>query len=269
MKRKKIFSKGLSVLIVAVIAVLAFVRGPELNWVLACVFGVWAIVMIIAAISSNKARISAYSDARKIKRENRRNNKNTLTSALTPTAEWRESSATLLSHVNHRISAYLLSVYPGITWEWVSDNPEHLVTTGTPARIRLFGITDFNYADVHFDKYARIACDMLRVVPLSELDVVEGVPKAHPNQSVDPTAWYNLHGKTVLEGCIADLNSRGHANLTIKESGDICVKQADMETVRDKLQNFPDKNYWKALVQVFEKAGLAATIEPQGIKVSW
>ena len=36
----------------------------------------------------------------------------------------------LLRHVNHRISAYLKSVYPNARWEWTTGNPTALVMQG-------------------------------------------------------------------------------------------------------------------------------------------
>jgi len=274
MKRKNLFGGGISFLIVVVLVVMAFIRGPEQIWFLAGVFVIWGIYMIAAALLSNKNRIKAKSNQRRLKkqytRENRRAAELRTNGFHVPEVDNAPVGTVLLRHVNHRISAYLKSAYPDITWEWVSEDPEQLAAKGGTGRIRLFGIPDFNFAEVVFDQRAGINCDMMRVIPLTELDKAAGEPvKARTNQPVDLEVWYSIQGKEVLETCVADLNSRGHASLLIKESGEICVRQADNEIVQSKLKNLPGKGLWNSLVKVLEKDGLSASVEDSGIKVSW
>ena len=68
---------------------------------------------------------------------------------------------------------------------------------------------------------------------------------------------------------IADLNSRGHSKLTLRENGDICIQQDDELVPQEHLANFPAKVYWPRLVEVFESKGLSAETTAQGIQVSW
>jgi hypothetical protein len=269
MKHKRVFGKSLTFLIVGVLAVTAFVRVPEQTWWLAGVFAIWGIWTLGSLLRSNSSRIKAALDLKQ--------------GAKTPIQEPFEpcgtgvqvdgdpTSAALLRHVNCRISAYLKSAYPDVTWEWLTKDPERLAAEGGTGRIRLHGITDFNYANVIFDQMARIDCDMLRIVPFTELKesgTAETV-RSRDDLPVDPEVWYGIQGKKILEACIADLNSRGHANLIIKENGDICSRQADNETVRDKFKNFPGKGIWPALTKVIENQGLSASVSDDCIKVSW
>lgn len=88
-------------------------------------------------------------------------------------------------------------------------------------------------------------------------------------QPSDPQIWYELQGRKVLEDLIADLHSRGHSSLSIKDNGDICIKQADAEVTAQTLKNFPERNYWQAHTKVFEKEGLAAAVTETGLAVTW
>jgi hypothetical protein len=112
---------------------------------------------------------------------------------------------------------------------------------------------------------------MLRIVSLADLRNAGAPEAAKPrdDQPVDPEVWYGIQGKKVLEACVADLNSHGHARLLIKESGDICFKQADDEVVRDRFKNLPGKSVWPGLVKVIENQGLAAAVTGDCIRVSW
>jgi hypothetical protein len=268
MERKNIFGKGLSFLVVGVLAVLAFIRGPEQIWFLGGVFAAWGIWMLGSVLWRNWPRVKASLENRRLAADIRR--AEYATGPQTPVAE-NPVSAVLLRHVNCRISGYLKSAYPDVTWEWCSETPERLIAEGGTGRIRLFGVSDFNYADVLFDKLARIGCDMLRIVPLADMkgNGVPEPPKQGDGQPPDPEVWYGIQGKKILESCVADLNSRGHGSLLIKESGDICFKQADTEVVRDRFKNLPGKGVWPGLVRVIEKQGLAAAIAGDCIKVSW
>ena len=73
----------------------------------------------------------------------------------------------------------------------------------------------------------------------------------------------------MLETLVADLHSRGYSSLTIKENGDIAIKQADGEKVKPAFENVPEKTYWTRLCKVFEREGMAANITDGGILLSW
>lgn len=177
----------------------------------------------------------------------------------------------LLRHVNHRISAYLRSAYPDITWEWCGKKPEKIILQGGVGRIRVFGVSDFDHADIRIDQQANISCDMLKTVPLNTAGGQEpAVDKIPPNkQPVDPQVWYEVQGRKVLEALVADLNSRGHSRMVLHENGDVCVTEDKAEVAKEHLVNFPEKVYWDRLVQVFERNGLAAEVTAAGIQVSW
>ena len=269
MKCKNVFGKKLTFLIVGVLAVFAFIRGPEQTWCLVGVFAIWAIWTFWSILRSGISRVKAWHANKRVKKEAR--NEEQEPSGQYTTEESDIVGAALLRHVNCRISAYLKSAYPEVTWEWCSNDPEILAAQGGTGRIKLFGIPDFNFADVMFDQMARIDCDMLRIVPFSELRGT-GEPEAtrpRDDLPVDPEVWYGIQGKKILEACVADLNSHGHASLLIKENGDICYRQEDKEAVRDKLKNLPGKNVWNALVSVIENQGLRAAVADNCIKVSW
>ena len=168
-------------------------------------------------------------------------------------------------------SAYLRSAYPDITWEWEEKRPERLALSGGTGRIRVFGIPDFDHADITLDRQANITCSMVKVVPLAETG--NGTPaeeQSPPNQQpVDPQIWYEIQGRTILEALVADLNSRGHNRLVLHENGNACVEEGQNEIPKEHLSGFPKKVYWPRLVQVLESNGLAAEITPGGIRVSW
>lgn len=138
-------------------------------------------------------------------------------------------------------------------------------------RIRLYNVDDFDHADITFGKDAAIRCDLLRIVPLSKTETGADDPNNIPpnKQPIDPRIWYENSGRTVLEALVADLNSRGHSKLTLRENGDICIQQGEELVPQEHLSNFPAKVYWPRLVEVFESNGLSAETTAQGIQVSW
>lgn len=277
MKQKSTWGAGASSLLIAVLAVMAFIRGPLQIWFLTGVFAVWAIWMLTAALLSNRTWIQAKVNAYQRKRQrwaDRRNTSQPPQMFEIPGKMDDCVGLVLLRHVSYRITSYLKSAYQDVTWEWCDSAPEKIIAGGGTARIKLFGVADFNFADVMFDQNANIDCDMMRIVPLAKLNQsVQGTeadkPVPSPAQPLDPAVWYDLQGRQVLETLVADLNSRGSNSLTIKENGDISVKQADTEVTKDKFKSFPAKVYWPGIAKVMESAGLAAAVEDNGIVVSW
>ncbi len=274
MKQKGTYGTAISFLLVSVLAVMAFIRGPHQIWFLAGVFVLWGLWMIVVALISNKTVLQAGIRARQQKRRQASESKKVVVhpKVILNTEVSDSVGLVLLRHVSYRISAFLKSAYPDVTWEWSEKNPEGIIENGGTARIRLFGVPDFNFADVIFDQHANIDCDMLRIVPLAQLGIAddENVPdRTVPQQPLDPAVWYDLQGRQVLENLVADLHSRGYSSLIIHENGDICIWQSDMEVEQDKFKNFPSKAHWSGITKVMESAGLAASVEDNGIVVSW
>lgn len=264
MDYRKHISTGISALLVAVLAIMAFIRGELQIWLLGGAFllwGMWALIPL--CLNAKRKR-----DYQRKKQQQAQQKKQ----FVVPTLD-EASKGPLQWHVGCRISAYLQSAYPTATWEWCEKDPERIINQGGTARIKLFDVPDFNYANIIFDKKANIGCDMMRIVPLAEVSGMpvgtQVQPPQSPKQPADPQVWYEMQGRSVLENLIADLHSRGHSSLTIKDNGDICIKQDNAEVTAKTLKNLPSKIYWQALVKVFEKEGLAAAVTDAGIAVTW
>lgn len=271
MKKEKTLVSGISILIGAVVGILALAPKPWQTPLLLTTFLLWGVWCAALCL---RPRIQREKRRRQRQRQQKQLYKKGISQPVSftlPKAGPEPVEHLLLRHVNHRISSYLRCTYADVTWEWCEKHPEKLVSQGGTGRIRVFGIPDFNYADVKLDQNAGISFDMMRIVPLSEVD---GVPdpseKQPPNrQPVDPQIWYEMQGRKVLEALIADLNSRGHSHLTLHENGDVYIKQDQDEVAAEHLEGFPARLYWPRLVQVFESNGLAAETTAQGITVSW
>lgn len=141
MNKKKSIWSGVSVLIAAVLAIVAFVRSDTQIWLLTAAFTIWAIWVTAAFVfpyiqeQENEKRRAARRAAYDAQRQSLR--------ALSVEEE-DGFGPLLLRHVNHRISAYLKAVYPDATWEWRSPEPEKLILHGGTGRITISGIPDYD-----------------------------------------------------------------------------------------------------------------------------
>lgn len=149
MNKKKSIWSGVSVLIAAVLAIVAFVRSDTQIWLLTAAFTIWAIWVTAAFVfpyiqeQENEKRRAARRAAYNAQRQSLR--------ALSVEEE-DGFGPLLLRHVNHRISAYLKAVYPDAAWEWRSPEPEKLILHGGTGRITISGIPDYDQAEVTFDQ---------------------------------------------------------------------------------------------------------------------
>ena len=279
MRRKKSLWSGVSILIVAVLAITAFIRGSAQTWLLAIAFTLWSVwaclYYLIPYIKVELHRREARRIRKKCEQQDAKRPSFTIPEVSDPV------NLVLLRHVNYRISAYLQSVYPDATWEWREEFPERIIAKGGTGRIKLFGVEGFNFADVTFDQNAGIDCALVNVVPMAQLGTAEtpvtkteesaAEPFAVQKQQnpVDPQVWYEVQGRKVLEALITDLHSRGYNSLTIRENGDIAIKQAGNEKVKTAFESVPEKTYWTRLCKVFEREGMAANITDGGILLTW
>ena len=268
MKKKKTLWNGVSVLIVLVLVIMAFARDyVQLGLMTLATVGwsIWAIAYYLVPFV--KTKLDAR-EARKLREHYEAEERK-----LAEPKEMSDNSLSLLLHVNHRITNYLQSAYPGSSWEWRVEDPEALVSKGGTGRIQVFGVSDFSHADVTVTKNADITYEMLKVVPMGEphadsSDEEEAAPSA-PQNPINPQVWYEQKGRVVLESIITDLNSRGHSSLSITENGDVIISQNDKEIKKASLEAMPDKVYWHRLAKVFQSEGLAASVTDNAVVLSW
>lgn len=188
-------------------------------------------------------------------------------------AEEYTTKQLLLNHVNYRISACLCAAYPEATWQWCMKDPVRFVCKGGTGRIRVFGVDEYEYADIRIDRRGNLSCSLIKSVRLDQ----EGAggtgndkQKTPPNkQPVDPRVWYETQGRAVLERLVADLNSRGHSSLTLLENGDISIQEDKKDVTVEHFSVFPEKVYWPGLIRVLQGDGLAADATTQGIQITW
>ena len=171
-------------------------------------------------------------------------------------------------HVNHRITECLHKIYPNATWAWMEKDSMQLILQGGIGRIRVNGVEHYEHADVKIEPMGKITCSMVNQVPASKNPKTEQRSSPAP-MPLNPQIWYEKQGRNVLLNVITDLHSRGHASLTVADDGSIIIQENEEAVKISRLIDFPTRSYWNQLVQVFQREGLAAKIEPKGLQLTW
>lgn len=212
MRKKKNLWSGVSILIVAVLVITAFIRGNAQAWLLAAAFVIWAVwatyYFLVPYIKEELHKREAKRIRKKCEKQDAAFDRFIIPEVSDPVEQ------VLLRHANYRISAYLQSVYPNATWEWREEFPERIIAKGGTGRVKLFGVDGYNFADVTFDQNGGINCALVNIVPLkqpnaphpsvSDTEDTAEAPAAMPKQPdpVDPQVWYEVQGRKVLEALI-------------------------------------------------------------------
>lgn len=242
MKQKKTIGGSIGLLIGVVIAILALVRGTWLVPLLIGTFSLWGLWLLWTQVFPRRT-------ARKPRQAEPFN---------------RQLAQTLLHHVNYRVSDCLKAGYPNAQWEWMMRDPALFVAQGGTGRIQLYGVPDYEYADVTVDQSGKLTCLLVKMSPVEK--------PAPPNQQpAEPQQWYEAQGRQTLVTLVADLDSRGHSALTVQEDGSVCIspKGDGVEVKQGTLANFPAKGLWPKLAELLEKEGLTATVQGDCIAVTW
>jgi hypothetical protein len=270
MKTKKNLWSSVSILIVAVLAITAFIRGTWQFWLLISAFAIWSIWAIIKHLIPFAKECKAQKEAKAFQKYFEKQEQ--ARKAFQQIEDGNPLSPILLRHINHRISAQLQAIYPDATWDWQEVDPIKLATNGGIGRIQINGVSDFNFAEVVLDQNAKVECRFLKIVPFAdnrEPIAEESDNHAKPKE-IDPQVWYEKKGKIVLQNLIVDLNSRGHKSLTICDDGNIILRQSDnKELKKSAFQNLPERVYWPKLVKIFERDGMATEITDLGLVLTW
>ena len=250
MKQKKTIGSSIGLLTGAVIAILALVRGPWQLPLLIGTFAVWGLWLLWTQVLPFRRTLQA---------QRRREQAESFNRSL---------AQTLLHHVNYRVSACLKAGYPDARWEWMVRDPALFVVQGGTGRIRVFGIPDYEYADVTVDQSGKLSCALVKMVSVPE---TKQTPAAPNQQKPDYEVWYEAQGRDALGKLVSDLASRGHSALTLREDGSICIRpKADGKEVKQGLlSGFPAKDLWPKLAELLEQDGLVATVQGDCIAVTW
>ena len=113
MRKKKNLWSGVSILIVAVLVITAFIRGNAQAWLLAAAFVIWAVwatcYFLVPYIKEELHRWEAKRIRKKCEKQDAAFDRFIIPEVSDPVEQ------VLLRHANYRISAYLQSVYPNAT----------------------------------------------------------------------------------------------------------------------------------------------------------
>lgn len=178
-----------------------------------------------------------------------------------------ELEAHLWRQIKFQITGKLKSAYPEATWDFTKEPALSKLLNGIPMRIRTRNTGDYNFAEVVMDSLGNMIVQMMTIESLQKKTSVGD--DSNPEQHVDPQSWYSLIGKPVLMDLVGDLQARGYQKLFINEQGEIYIVNGTELEIKGNLDNFPSKDYWPALTDIFLKDELEAEETDQALVLSW
>ena len=249
MKERNPIWSGVGVLVGVIVAILAIVRGRWQFPLLAFAVALWALWVVYSLTDLTRKGNTGFK---------RRGKKS---SGID-----RAMAEMVLRHVNYRITDRLKAAYPNARWEWMMRDPALFVVQGGTGRIRVYGVPEYDYADITVDQCGKLSCSFITMTP------VDRPAEQPPNrQEQDPQAWYDDHAEKILEQLVSDLDSRGNNSLLLKEDGSVvaCCDENESETRKGILSRLPPKDHWDELAELIEQDGLTATVQDSCIAVTW
>ena len=151
----------------------------------------------------------------------------------------------LIRQISYQITDTLQSAFPEATWEFAEPLRLSHLLDGDAIRLSTRNTGNHNFAEVSMDEYGSLHLQMLTV------------------------SWYSLIGKPFLVEMIGNLQAKGHQKLFIGEQGDVYILNGKEPEVKGKLEHFPPKAYWPALLQVFADDELEAAETENAVEITW
>lgn len=165
MRRFQKLRSSATLLIIAILAVMCFTRGTLQVVLYGISFAVWSVYAIKTFVMPAIERYRYRCEVKQGMCDREKKLANTL--------ENSKLSHLLLCHVNHRITGHIKSIYPDATWKWTVSNPIGIMTNSGIGRIELFGVKDYNFADITFDNDANIEFSLLKVTSMKTASQIE------------------------------------------------------------------------------------------------
>lgn len=289
---------SVKMLLVAVIATTALVRGAWGPWLVVAEVAAWGVYTMVIYFKSHPVAMVRFTKPKRIQAapepeavsEQAEPEPKIVPTPVPPAAPQMATAELLvqagadelpiqaaLRQMNCRVRDKLQSVYPDATWAWVTDAPEQLALQGGCGRIRLSDAGEYNYADVNFDTLGNIGFKLMKIVDLAQAASAEedSIPKKKgggpaPKGECDVSAWYGLIGQSKIEQVVTDVNSRGHRCIFIQEGGDVFVTENGAPMKQATLEQMPAPKFWNQLIDVMgDEDGLTVSVENGQLRLSW
>lgn len=285
--KKTIFNKSTTILIITLLVLAAFFPKGSSQKLMAGAIILWLLLILggfLARHSEKKTMHTFLQRLRTFTAGKHRQDKANATSLIQDPAELPQEKESvcpfseqdierMLCHISLRITDKLKSAYPQAVWQWKNKPSLKDILAGVTLRIVVENMEEYNHADICFDRFGRIHVQPLVVGSFnpSPQDTAPEFTEEEPKDPsvVDVSVWYELVGQKVLESLITELNAGGHTKLTIKENGDVVIRQNKKELLKTTLKSFPGKNYWEELISTLEENELKARIAGDSLQVSW
>lgn len=253
--KKYLRESGLSAVIIVSIVAVAFLPKNIAQWIVLGVIICFCICKAVQYCFDNSEKFE-YKRGRLFARERSK-------AKTTPVVPLEFKYA--VQQLSHRVTDKLHSVFPESTWKWAEKPTAKLFVDGGRVRIATMKTGEYNEAEVILDAYGSIEINMLDTTTVS--DIIKSIDtNAEVEYTIDVNEWYEKCAQKVLSDIITDLNARGTKVLCINEDGSLVIN--DNEQV-GKLKEFPSKNLWKKLVDIFTDSGLHAVENEQSIQIGW
>lgn len=269
MFRKLKSSTLLRWLVVPTLFLCAIFKTAIFQWIAVAALAVWLYAMfseaIIAALRKRK---------RKVKQNELTQLSDAIKQGTQPINTIANNDLFLIRQVNFRITEQLKGTYPMVSWLWVKRPSAGELCCGGAWRIRIANAEPFNYGDVELNKSGKLRITMLQAAPLKEslpeqCAASNDLEEDELLERVDVKSWYLAEGEKILSQMIDDLNTQGHRKLTIREDGEVVIKAAGADQTVDTIKNFPPRLAWDEFCNVLKEDEITATIQPDGLVLSW
>lgn len=269
--RKVKSSTLLRCLVVPMLFLCAIFKRPLFQWFAVAAVAMWLAVALTDALASG------------IQKRRRREKEKELAKLSDAVTQEEQSANTLpdnelflIRQVNFRITEQLKGTYPMVSWLWVNRPDAESLCKGGIWRIRVANTDPFNYGEVELKPSGKLTITMLQSSPLKE-----GVPEQQFSvgnmdleedellDRVDVKSWFQAEGEQILFQMIDDLNTQGHRTLIIHEDGQVVISASGSEQIIESIQNFPPRLAWDEFCQILKEDEITATIQPDGLMLSW
>ena len=249
---------SLGILIGAIVAILAIVRGKWQLPLLILAVGIWAFWLLWPIVLPV---LQEYRSKRRLEISRRKKRKDLMSAGVS----YDNLQQMLLAHVNYRVSAAIRSAYPNASWEWKTKDPHRVASQGGIACIRVYNIPNYEYFRVRLGPDASIVCEPIDAPPQPAGDAPQ------TSQAEGLEEWFEAKGKEVLTRLMCELNSRGHSKLFLNEDGEVSIQPVPGGGLipQHQLDSFPKKADWPKLTELLKGAGLNATQINDSIQIAW
>lgn len=169
--------------------------------------------------------------------------------------------------VYHRIQERMRCKFPGAMFQICDADLQKIAYTGKTVYVEVKRVENYTHMSVALSNDGELIMNLFSLVNLD--NVQKSMIESIEEEDKEVEQWFTQKGQQLLTELLTNMNSRGYSKISINEDGDVMVREAGRNCVKDYFKDIPPKKDWPKLKELMANDGVDVQVSTRYLKFAW